>query len=258
MNTYLHIKAYGNGEHNFLGIPGFGASHYKSFGNMLTRVPDHVTFYGMDPPGLGKSPLPKAWDWDQVNDHMIEGVEHIAQESGKPVTLVGACSGSFHAMEIAKKRPDLVKELVLLEPFGYTPWFLRTFLIPKIGYGVFHAMFGTTQGRAVLTKILSTAGVMSEYNPIASFAEVPSSTTHSYLALYHFVERLGGAQQFTEISSKKRILHGTNTFGAVKDSIPVWQEMWEELEVISIDDVGHQLTQDKPDIVNGYLFDHLI
>ncbi len=256
MNTYLHIEPYGQGEHTFLGIPGFGATHYKSFGNMLDLIPEHVTFYGMDPPGLGQSPTPEQWSWQRVTEHMIEGVEHVANKQGDTVTLVGACSGSFHAMEIAKQRPDLVKELVLLEPFGYTPWFLRTFLIPKLGYAVFHAMFGTPQGRATLTKILSAAGVMSEYNPIASFANVPSRTVHNYLSLYHDVEKKG-AWQFAEIDAKKRVFHGTNTFGAVKGSIPMWKEMWQDLDIVTIKDVGHQLTQDRPEEVNGLLFNHL-
>lgn len=256
MKSYLHIKAYGQGPHTFLGIPGFGATHYKSFGNMFDLVPEHVTFYGMDPPGLGQSPLPSSWAWAQVTAHMVEGVEAIVEKTGGPITLVGACSGSFHAMEIAKRHPEYIKELILLEPFGYTPWFLRTFLIPKLGYAVFHAMFGTPQGRGFLTKLLSAAGVMSEYNPIASFADVPSTTVHSYLALYHDVEK-EGAIQFKDITSKKRVFHGTNTFGAVKGSIPMWKAMWPDLDIITIPDVGHQLTQDKPDIVNAHLFDHL-
>lgn len=253
----LHVQPYGQGPHQFVGIPGFGATHVKSFGNMLSAIPQEVTFHGMDPPGLGQSQAPLAWEWNQITTHMIDSIETIYEKSGEPITLVGACSGSFHAMEIAKQRPDLIKELVLLEPFGYTPWFLRTFLIPGLGYGIFHSLFGTPQGRGALSKLLSLAGVMSEYNPIASFAEVPSKTVHSYLSLYYGIERRG-AQYFSDLPMKKRILHGTRTFGAVKNSLPVWQSMWPDVEIITIEDVGHQLTQDKPDEVNAHLFRHLL
>ena len=224
---------------------------------MLSHIPEEVTFHGMDPPGLGQSETPPTWEWAAITDNMIETITTIYEESGEPLTLVGACSGSFHAMEVAKQRPDLIKELILLEPFGYTPWFLRTFLIPKLGYGIFHSMFGTPQGRGALSKILSMAGVMSEYNPIASFAEVPSRTVHSYLSLYYEIEQRG-AHYFQDLPMKKRILHGTRTFGAVKDSLPVWKSMWPEVEIITIDDVGHQLTQDKPHEVNAHLFGHLV
>lgn len=254
---HLHVQAYGQGPHQFIGIPGFGATHKKSFGNMLAAIPKEVTFHGMDPPGLGQSADPSSWEWQQITTHMADAIEQVYARSGEPLTLVGACSGSFHAMEVAKQRPELIKELVLLEPFGYTPWFLRTFLVPKLGYGVFHSLFGTPQGRGALSKILSMAGVMSEYNPIASFAEVPSKTVHNYLSLYYEIERRG-ALYFQDLPMKKRILHGTRTFGAVKGSLPVWQSMWPDVEIITIPDVGHQLTQDKPAEVNAHLFGHLI
>ena len=254
MNTYLHVQAYGNGPHAFLGIPGFGATHVKSFAGMLNLIPPEVTFYGIDPPGLGLSPDPEAWTWEAITDHLLEVVDAVASERGEKVTLVGACSGSFHAMELAKRRPEAIEELVLLEPFGYTPWFLRTFLIPKFGFALFHAIFGTPRGRAFLTRLLSIGGVARGYSPIESFADVPSSTPHHYLRLYGERERLG-AEQFGDISAPKRVIHGTRTFGAVTGSIALWRRIWGEVEVIAIEDVGHQLTQDKPAEVNALLFE---
>ena len=251
--VHLNVKPYGQGDQHFLGIPGFGATHGKSFGNMLERLPEHVTFHGMDPPGLGESPLPTKWTWQQITNHMIESVDHIVDSTGEPITLVGACSGSFHAMEVAKQRPDAIKELILLEPFGYTPWFLRVFLVPKLGYGVFHSLFGTPQGRGAISKGLAMAGVMSEYNPIASFANVPSKTVHNYLSLYYEIEQRG-PDYFDDLSMTKRVLHGTKTFGAVKDSLPTWHRIWDDVSIITIADVGHQLTQDKPQEVNDIIF----
>lgn len=251
--THLHYKRYGSGEEVYLGIPGFGATHVKSFSNMIARLPEHVTFYGMDPPGLGESPGPLSWSWAQVTDHMLEVLRAISEEHGGPITLVGACSGAFHAMEMSLRAPQHIKELVLLEPFGYTPWFLRAFLTPGVGYGVLHSMFGTELGRNTISKGLALRGITGEYNPIASFANVRPRDVHTYLRLYRALERQG-PDYFAGISMPKRLFHGTKTFAAVKESVAIWSPRWKDLEIITIEDVGHQLTQEAPDLVNEYLF----
>lgn len=253
MAIHLHMASYGEGDQVYFGIPGFGATHVKSFGPMLPLLPEHVTFYAIDPPGIGESPQPAAWDWDHVTDHMVEALAEASARAGGPVTLVGACSGSFHAMELSMRAPQYIKELVLVEPFGYTPWFLKFFVIPGVGYGTLRSVFGTDVGRFLLGKGMAAVGIMGEYNPIAAFALVRPRDIHAYLSMYVQVERRG-AEYFRPLAMPKRLFHGTRTFAAVTDSLLIWRDLWGEIEVTTIQDVGHQITQDAPQQLVDLLF----
>jgi len=253
MKPNLHIETYGDGHDVHFGIPGFGAPHEKSFGDVVERMPEHIKFYGVDPPGIGKSPQPSEWTWDTVTDLLLESLEHTVEEVGEPIRLVGACSGGFHALEMATRRPDLISELVLIEPFGYMPWFVRALVIPGLGYSVFHAMFGTETGRGLIQAGLTARGLTGGFDTMSSFANARAEDLHTYLRFYRNCE-IRGAQFFKDIDVPKRLFHGSGTFGAVKDALPMWQAMWKDLEIITIDGVGHQVTQEDPDQLVAKMF----
>lgn len=247
MKTHLNVERYGDGEHRvYMGIPGFGAPHEKSFGHMLELLPEAFRFYGIDPPGLGKSPQPHEWTWDGIHDHMVDALEHVVEREQRAITLVGACSGSFHAMEMARRRPELVDELVLIEPFSYFPWFVRLFVAPGLGYGLFRSTFGSHVGRKSIQTGLTLAGLTGGFDTMSSFARVRARDLHTYLSLYRDAERRGPLV-YADLKMPKRLYYGTRTFRAVLESVPLWGGMWPDIELITIEDVGHQVTQEDPE-----------
>ncbi|MEL6182603.1 MAG: alpha/beta hydrolase, partial [Myxococcota bacterium] len=133
--VYINIERYGQGERVFVGYPGWGADHTRSFQLLLEHLPEDTTFYAMNLPGLGGSeeldrPLSR-WRWSAITEALLRGFDSLKLDV--PVTLVGSCSGSYHALETAMRRPDMAHRVVMLEPFSYFPWFLRALVLPAIG-----------------------------------------------------------------------------------------------------------------------------
>lgn len=257
--TTLHYQSYGEGEHVYVGIPGFGAPHSKSFGLMLERLPDNIKFYGIDPPGLGESPDTDDWSWDGVNSMVIDAVREISEAEGKPVILVGACSGSFHALETARREQQYVERLYLIEPFAYFPWYIFPFATPPTGPVLLYSIFGSPVGRKLFQTALTMAGLTGGYDTMSSFAKVHWRHLYNYLRIYYEAS-LRGADVFGTITVPKRIYSGSKTVGAIKESLDIWRRVFgdEELEIQILEGVGHQVTQEDPVVITEMVFDDVI
>ena len=255
--TYIHVERIGEGERLFIGLPGWGGTHNRSFGMLFPYLPEDVTFYGMNLPGLGGSeglaaPL-SGWRWETITEALLRGFDALNLES--PVTLVGACSGSYHALEIAMRRPEMTERVVLIEPFSYFPWFLRALVMPLFGPALYNVAFANQATRNLILRVMRAAGVMGEFDPFATWRETDPWVIYTYLKLYQELsDKLGAPHRFHRVKSPTRIIVGRNTFGEIIDSVEVWKGILEHLKVEWLADVGHQLTQDASDLAALHTF----
>jgi hypothetical protein len=100
--------------HSVIVYPGFIASDMST--NPLRRLLRWLNYqtYGW---GQGRNLNPS----EEVFDKAHEGIRQIYEKSGRKVTLVGWSLGGLYARELAKREPDLVRQVVTLgSPFGGT------------------------------------------------------------------------------------------------------------------------------------------
>ncbi|MEO3755146.1 alpha/beta hydrolase [Streptomyces sp. B6B3] len=112
----LHYEVRGAGPPLLL-IPG-GNSDAAVFEDLAAvLVADHrVVCY--DPRGQSRSPLQGPPDQQRVEVHADDAgrlLRHVAAD-GEPARVLGSCAGGLVALELAARRPELVRAMVAHEP----------------------------------------------------------------------------------------------------------------------------------------------
>ena len=92
---------------------------------------------------------------------------------------------------------------------------------------------------------------------MSSFAKVHWRNLYNYLRIYYEAS-LRGAEVFGTITVPKRIYSGSKTVGAIKESLDIWREVFDAVDVYILDGVGHQVTQEDPQRITEMIFDDII
>lgn len=247
----LYIKRYGRGPRKVVGYHGWGADHLKSFAAVIEALPADTAFYGVDLPGYGRSEVPDVFSYPIVTQRLARGLDAIAADRRREgadgsASLVGACSGSYHVLETARQRPDKTDLAVLVEPLAYYPWFLRALLLPGLGKFLFKQVFDNPVGRMLTQRTLSHQRVANDYNVMESFGRLDLQVPYRYLQFY---DQLGEVDQYATFQTPTRIVYGENTWKAVADSAGIWENVFPDVTVHRVDNVGHLVNQEAPDAV---------
>lgn len=246
----LSITTYGDGPRVFVGLHGWGAEHTKSFKDVLRFKPDDVTFHAPDLPGCGQSPPPEDWGWDALHDHLAAQLD--ARLAPGRWSLIGSCAGSYHALEIARRLPARVEQLVLLEPFAVMPWFFGIFLTPVAGKALYDLVFSSAIGKRATQASLRRQGVTADYDMLTAFGARDMQIPYRYLQHYGAIT---SHKSFAGVSGPTRILVGQNSWRAIHDSVPLWRELWPDLTAHQLEGVGHMFSQEAPERAAALMFD---
>lgn len=248
----VNVERYGEGPRTYMGFHGFGGEHKKSFSRLLEYAPDDVSFFGVDLPGLGSSEEPDRWSWDRVSDLLASEVDRIANDHG-PITMVGSCSGTYHALEMALRRPEHTRQIVAVEPFAYFPWFFNAFMAPVFGRPLYDIVFASKVGQKLTQAGLRRQGITNDYDVMAAYSKVGAANAYRYLEFYKEAE-YRGTDIFKQIEYPVLLVHGNNTFTDVLKSVDIWASLWDDVEIIALSGVGHQVTQEAPERLAASLF----
>ena len=246
----VHVSTYGDGPRVLVGMHGWGSEHRKSYRDVLEHLPDDVTFHGVDLPGCGRSAPPPTWSWDAITDQLAARLDTLSP--GQPITLVGACSGSYHALATAMRRPERLQALVLLEPFAYMPWFFRIFTLPVTGSLLYRMVFDNPIGRAATERSLRRQGVSSDFDMVDAFGKNDLATSYHYLKFY---AQIPDHRVFAPIHTPVRVVTGQSSWRAIHDAVPMWRELWPDLEAIELAGVGHMFNQEAPERAAAAIFE---
>lgn len=141
----LHTEKKGAGTPVVL-LHGFATSH-KYWNRVSQRLPiQSVQIVAPDILGFGLSHKPKDGLYD-VDHHADSIVRNVLLDIGRPVILVGHSMGAMIATRIAKKHPELVARLVLVN----MPTFTDKEQAQKLVLGsqsIFHKAYVSPLGRA--------------------------------------------------------------------------------------------------------------
>ena len=102
----------------FILIHGIGNSA-KAWEDLIPLLPKNIRVIGIDLLGFGKSPKPSWGKYDAKAQARSVGATLIKLRLFQQPTLVGHSLGSLVAVEVAKRYPLLVKQLVLCSPPFY-------------------------------------------------------------------------------------------------------------------------------------------
>jgi pimeloyl-ACP methyl ester carboxylesterase len=249
--TDINIVRYGTGPKKIIGYHGWGADHRKSFKAVIEHLPEQVSFWGIDLPGCGRSPRPSVFTYDEVASQLTCAFDDIVAND-ETATLLGACSGGYHGLEIARHRPAKVDRLVMVDSMGYFPWFLDLLLAPGVGTLLFEGVFSSKFGRKMIQSALQLTGVANAFDVMESFGRIDLGAAYRYL---EFFDELGTMDQYRTILTPTKLLWGTNTWGVVRESIPMWAATLPNIETIEVEGVGHLINQEAPEVVIAALLD---
>ncbi|MFC9439941.1 alpha/beta fold hydrolase [Nocardia sp. NPDC057030] len=115
LNVYRFGPATGPAVLALHGVTGHG----KRWEDLAVNHLPEVRIIAPDLRGHGRSSTLPPWTFEAVVDDLIE---LLTAETTEPVTVVGHSFGGACALHLARRRPDLVRQLVLLDPaLGLAP-----------------------------------------------------------------------------------------------------------------------------------------
>lgn len=253
-HTPLHLSRFGHGPRTFFGLHGWGSTGSQSFQDIARFLPqDHATLLAPDLPGCGQSSPPSSWDFDLIHQHLLHEFDALTSSSSEPVTLIGSCSGSFHALPIAIDRPSRIREIILLEPFAFMPWFFSIFLTPLTGYPLYKVVFDNPIGKAITRSSLRRQGGDQEKVDMVGNFGKQTDLEAAYQYLRHYGQ-ITDHTVFAQASAPVRIICGENSFKAIHKSVSMWQENWPALTLHQLPGIGHMLSQEAPDLTASLIF----
>ncbi len=227
----MYIREYGRGDSVFIAFHGWGGTH-REFSPLALRMPPNVRLLSFDLPGYGASPEPDVWDLDEIAGGMERELE--GRLGSQRRTLVGFCSGHIFCLLLAQRNQEAVERIVMIDPFAAVPWYFRIFLLGEFGRHAYSLTFKTGCGRAVTDWIIGRVQKQDQ-DFTAAFRTVNHDAVRKYLKLFNQVD----VQRFRDLKVDIDILYGESTFGEVRKSIILFQELWPQAGKTALRNVGH-------------------
>lgn len=149
-NRTISFKKSGSGPplivfHGWIGNEDTFSSCHAAFA-------PYYTVYRLAWPGYGKSsPIP-----DFSIGDLAETGRHLIDATGNaPVTIIGICLGGIAAVELIRRYPALVKQLVLIEMYDYMPWYMYPLLVPGLNIFLYKFLFKNVAGLDILHRLFT-------------------------------------------------------------------------------------------------------
>jgi pimeloyl-ACP methyl ester carboxylesterase len=161
------------------------------------------------------------------------------------VHLLGNCSGAIAGLAALQQQPNRFERLVLVDPFAFTPWYLKLFLVPLVGRLFFWSTFANPLGRW-FTNLSLASKREADTDLTASFAAVPPATAWNTLRI---LDEIGSVAPFAVYTQPALILRGGKTFAAIHASLHRWRAIWPTVSVVEIARTGHLPLTEAPDEV---------
>ena len=226
----MHIERYGSGPRSFVGLHGWSGDH-RTFLPVVNSLPEDVSFFSVDLPGCGRSPMPRAWSVEAVADEIAQAIWSLPA----PLTLVGNCSGGLLGLEVAQRLGSRIERMVLIDLFAVFPWYFRVFLTKPFGPIAYATTFQNPAGRW-LTNLSLRSKRAHDTTLTGGFAEVDHATTYKYLQLFG---KFPAPESFANLTQRIELLYGDKTFQAVRESVNLWQSIWPRASATCLAGAGH-------------------
>ncbi len=249
----IPYRKYGDNEHMLMCVSG-ALQTMAIWRTVVKRFTDHFTVVIFDMPGIGRSEI-KSGSAHVTVQEQLEVLHALIEEThpGGELTLAGSSWGTAIAAAYAAVRPDAVQHLVL-SSFGMKPNALMEDIVRRAlelyhqgdyarGADLILEMFGQQIGEAYKRQI------------IAQFKSLNAAHAEAFYEHCKNILKLGSLDDtvdLTQITARTLIINGA------KDNIVDLQDMWVAQRLIPncecrlIDDVGHFLHFERPELLDDY------
>jgi pimeloyl-ACP methyl ester carboxylesterase len=229
----------------YLGLHGW-VGGFDTFERLAEALPEG-RFLSVDLPGYGDSAPPSAWTSEQVVERLEAFVEARDLER---FVLVGNCSGAAIAMLALPRLRGRLEGVVLVEPFGFVPWYFALFTWPLLGAFFYFAAFRNPVGRAIVSYFTGEQTGATSLED--DYARVSPQTT---LGLLRSLSRSRLSADHFQGSSRVLLVSGSETFPAVRQTVGDWSARFEGARAEELQGAGHLLLQDRAEEVATILSD---
>ena len=229
MSTPLAVAKWGTGYSRVVALHGWGGSH-ATFLPFVPYVPGSHQLIAPDLPGYGQSELPTEWSTKHIAEMIAQSVPN-----DRNVTLVGNCTGGVIGAELALMNSGRVNRMVVIDPFAYMPWYVGIFLKGNFGRMAYRTTFASKVGRYVTNQALRNRRT-GDADLTDSFGRV------NHDAVYAFLQMLAGHEgpaRYDALGIPIDIITGEKTFGAVRKSVKMLQQIWPQSRVHVVAGAGH-------------------
>ncbi|HXG66227.1 MAG TPA: alpha/beta fold hydrolase [Blastocatellia bacterium] len=227
----MYVKKFGSGTVAYFGLHGWGGDH-RTFAPLAARLPEGAALYCPDLPGYGLSPAPRKWSLAAIAEEIVAAISEI---DAPRVTLIGNCSGAILGLFAAEAAGERIERLVLIDPFAFIPWYFRVFTNTSFGKYAYHSTFANPFGRWITNLSLRNRRA-ADSDLTGSFKRVNHEVSFQYLKL---LAATGDIAQFRDLRMPIDIVYGEKTFGAVKQSVALWQGIWPHARCHRLAGAGH-------------------
>jgi pimeloyl-ACP methyl ester carboxylesterase len=197
-------------------------------------VPADSSLYAADLPGYGLSPAPKEWTLEAIVGEVAEAISKV----GRPMTLIGNCSGAIFALLAAGRGRDVagrISRFVMIDPFAFMPWYFKLFVEASFGRIAYSTTFANPVGRWV-TNLSLKRRRSNQSDLTRSFARIDQQIAYRYLEMLRGLDNI---DQFKGLRAPVEIIYGEKSFAAVRRSVEMWKEIWPRARAIELAGVGH-------------------
>jgi pimeloyl-ACP methyl ester carboxylesterase len=243
----LHTRTIGSGPHTWLALHGWSGS-VETFEPLRRLLPADHRMIAVDLPGSGASPSPAAWTRDHLDQALVQTIDAIDTPT---LHLLGNCSGAILGLSAARLRPNRFDRVVIIDPFAFVPWYFQLFLTPIAGPVMYYSSFANPVGRWITNTALARHRTR-DTDLTTSFDRVNHA---AILGTLRVLGEIGVIDSFAGVGRHHRILHGQRTFGAVRQSLPMWQALWPTADVIELKGAGHLPIQETTELLARHTFD---
>jgi pimeloyl-ACP methyl ester carboxylesterase len=165
--------------------------------------------------------------------------------------MVGNCSGAVVGLVAAEMAPARIHRVVLIDAFAFMPWYFRVFVPPVVGEVAYRSTFANPVGRWA-TNVSLRHRRQAETHLTDFFRDIDPQVSLRYLRL---LQAIPDVSRFAAVNAAVDLLHGANTFTAVKDSVAMWQRLWPQARTWRIEGAGHLPLEEVPSAVADILFE---
>ena len=250
----MHLERYGAGSALFFGLHGWGGDH-TAFAPLAPLVPAQASLYSADLPGCGYSHVPREWSVEAIVAELVETISAVnstneSEREVRRVTVVGHCGGGVFGLLAALKAEALIERVVMIDPFAYLPRYFRLFISEGFGRHAYNATFANSFGRWLTNQALRGRRDV-ETDLTAAFSSTNHEAARSYLKLFASID---GLEQFKEMSTAVDLVYGQKSFGAVKRSVAMLQNVLPHARVFQLADAGHLPIEEAGEQLSQIIF----
>ena len=246
-------RKYGNKDHLLMCVSG-ALQTMAIWRTVVNRFAGAFTVVIFDMPGIGRSEI-KSGSAHVTVQEQLETLHALIEEthSGGELTLAGSSWGTAIAAAYAALRPDAVQHLVL-SSFGMKPNAVMENIVQR-ALALYHQGDYAKGADLILEMFGSQIGEAYKRQIIAQFEHLNAAHAEAFYEHCANILKLG---RLDEIIDLTRIKARTLIMNGAKDTIIDLEDMYVAERLIPncetrlVDDVGHFLHFERPELLDVY------